>query len=83
MKKEFLAVYDYGTGGARACLLADLAARSTNASPSSTSSPTGRTGSPTRKTGTARADAIDIDDTENRFLAALLQQRNRSPIHRS
>ena len=76
MKTEFLAVYDYETGGTWVYLLADSVAqihlrfpelRVLNDRPSWL---TDEVDQRLRERMT-----IDIDDTENPFLAALLQQR--------
>jgi len=76
MKTECLACYDYGTGGAWLCLVAASAAQIRERFPGLhvvTHRPTWLTDQEDRLL--RERMTIDIDNTENAFLAALLQQR--------
>jgi hypothetical protein len=76
MRTEFLAVYDYGTGGVWVYLLADSAAQIHECFPEFrvvSDRPNWLTDEEDRRL--RERMTIDIDDTENPFLAALLQQR--------
>src|SRR5260370_4154646 len=73
---EFLAVYDYGTGGVWVYLLADSAAQIHERYPELrvvSDRPDWLTGEEDRRL--RERMTIGIDDTQNKFLAALLQQR--------
>jgi hypothetical protein len=76
MKTELLAAYDYGTGGVWVYLLADSAAQIHERFPE-LRVVSDRLNWLTNEQDRRRRErmTIDIDDTENRFLAALLQQR--------
>jgi hypothetical protein len=76
MKTGFLAVYDYGTGGAWVYLLADSAAQIRERF-SGLRVVSDRPDWPGNEEDQHLRErmTIDIDDTENRFPAALLQQR--------
>jgi len=74
-KTGFLTVYDYGTGGAWAYLLADSPAQIRERFPGLrviTSRPAWLTGEEDQRL--RERMTIDIDDTTNPFIAALLQQ---------
>ena len=76
MRTGFLAVYDYGTGGGRAYLLADSAAQIRERFPGLhlvADRPNWLTDEEDQHL--RERLTIDIDDAENRFLATLLQQR--------
>jgi hypothetical protein len=76
MKTEFLAVYNYGTGGAWVYLLADSAAQIHERFPEIhvvRDRPDWLTEEEDQRL--RERMTIDIDDTKNRFLAALLRQR--------
>ena len=76
MKTECLACYDYGTGGAWLCLVAASAAQIRERFPGLhvvTHRPNWLTDQEDRLL--RERMTIDIDNTENAFLAALLQQR--------
>jgi hypothetical protein len=76
MKSEYLACYDYGTGGAWAYLLADSAAQIRERFPELqvvTDRPNWLSDEQDRLLHERMT--IDINDTDNAFLAALLRQR--------
>lgn len=76
MREEFLVVYDYGTGGAWAYLLADTAAQIRDRFPE-LRVVNERPGWLTEEEEQHLRGrmTIDIDDVGNQFLAALVQQR--------
>lgn len=76
MKTEFLAVHDYDTGGAWIYLLADSASQIHERYPE-LRVVSGRPNWLTDEEDQRLRErvTIDIADTENQFLAALLQQR--------
>src|SRR5258708_6153864 len=76
MRTEFLAVYDYGTGGVWVYLLADSAAQIHERYPELrvvSDRPDWLTGEEDRRL--RERMTIGIDDTQNKFRAALLKQR--------
>jgi hypothetical protein len=76
MKTEFLAVYDYETGGAWVYLLADSVAQVHQRFPELrivNDRPSWLTDEEDQRL--RERMTIDIDDTDNPFLTALLQQR--------
>jgi hypothetical protein len=76
MKTEFLAVYDYETGGAWVYLLADSVAQIHERFPELrivNDHPSWLTDEEDQRL--RERMTIDIDDTDNPFLTALLQQR--------
>jgi hypothetical protein len=76
MKTEYLACHDYGTGGVWLYLMADSAAQIRERFPELrvvTDRPSWLTNGEDRLL--RERMTIDIDDTEDAFLAALLQQR--------
>jgi hypothetical protein len=78
VKTKFLVVYDYGTGGAWALLLADSAEQVRERFPELqivTQWPAWLTGDQERHL--RERMTIDIDDTDNVFLAALVRGRGQ------
>ena len=76
MKKEYLVVYDYETGGAWAFLTANSAEEILERLPELkivTVKPTWLT--PTEEEHIRRSMSIDIDDVDHPFLQALIQSR--------